>query len=812
MKSVRSVLSVLFLLAATASAQLPTSDLLTISPPSARAGSTLEVTVSGTNLDDLSGLRFTDPRIQTRPILKPAEELVPQQLPIGNRFEITIPADLPPAIYEVRTVGHFGLSTARPFMVVGQDSVEIAEEGDHSTREKAMELPLETAVSGRIDAKAIDWYRFPAKKDQRLLIRLWAERLDSKMEGQLLIYDGQGREIDRSQPVEGRDPIADFSSPADGEYFLAVSDVLYRGDANHFYRLQISESPHIDFVFPPAGEPGKKSKFTIFGRNLPGGSLDASASIDGKPLESVEVEIELPAEAPAPVVFSSLEPTRAALRGIDYELENSNAVRVGFATAPVVIEDPKAENQTLNIPCEVAGRFDITRDLDTFRFKGQKDKTYWIEVISDQMKSPADPFVFIEKITGDTLTKVAENDQRTTYFSVDNLEATNLDSNDAALSFTADEDSDYQVTIVNLYGGGGAGHLYRLAVREAKPDFDLYALYERPLADGRAGWPATPVLRKGGTVAVRIVAPRRDGFEGEITVTASGLPAGITAYPVVMSGKVDQGFLIFSAAADAAQWAGPIQITAKSTVNGAEVTRQARSTALVWGIVFADSFRVRTKLDMETVLSVCATDTAPASIEPADDKVWTVEIGQKLELPIKAANIGACKGNLTIQPEGLFGMLRSPPTVNLAEDAADAVLSIDFTKNGNYELEPGTYQFTLQGTGVAAYEHNPPAATRAAAEQKRLEELIPTLAAEITEAKAALTEAQAAPDEARKNAATAALAAAEAKSKRAEALKTEAEKLAKATADKAKPTDTKFAIYSKPITVVVTPKAEEKKP
>ena len=152
----KSALSVLFLVAATASAQLPTSDLLTISPPSAKAGSTVEVAVTGTNLDDLTGLRFTDSRIQAMPILKSAEELVPQQLPVGNRFEVTIPADLPPAIYEVRTVGHFGLSTARPFMVVSQDSVEIAEEGDHSSREKAMELPIETAISGRIDAKTIN--------------------------------------------------------------------------------------------------------------------------------------------------------------------------------------------------------------------------------------------------------------------------------------------------------------------------------------------------------------------------------------------------------------------------------------------------------------------------------------------------------------------------------------------------------------------------------------------------------------------------------------------------------------------------------
>ncbi|MFT5465496.1 MAG: hypothetical protein ACI8UO_000591 [Verrucomicrobiales bacterium] len=827
----KTAFSLLFFLVSIASAQLPTTDLQSISPRVAKAGKTIEVTVAGVNLEDPTALHFSDSRIQAKPVLKPAEDLVPDPPAIPNRFEITVPADVPPAIYEVRTVGRFGLSTPRPFMVVAADSIEVTEDGDHSTRDTAAELPIGTALIGRIDSKAIDWYRFTAKKDQQLLIRLWAERLDSKMNGQLRIYDSSGREIDHGRPTFGRDPLADFAAPADGDYFLALSDVLYRGDANHFYRLQISETPHIDFVFPPAGEPGKKSKFTVFGRSLPGGSLDSGLMIDGKPLESIEVEIDIPAEAQAPVEFSSLKPTQAALRGIDYKLADSNAVRIGFATAPVIVEEKDAANQTVALPCEIAGRFDEIRDFDTFSFKGSKDKTYWIEVISDQLRAPTDPTIFVEKLGGEEITKVAENDQRTTYFSVDNLDATNVDSSDCALSFTADEDADFQVTIVNHFGGGGPDQLYRLAIREAKPDFDLYALYERPLADGRNGWPSTPVLRKNGSIAIRIVAPRRDGFDGEITVTAEDLPQGITAYPLVMNKKTDQGFLVFSATADAETWAGPIQITGKA----AQLTRQARSTSLVWGIVFADAFRVRTKLDLETVLSVSGEDNSPSKLEPTEDKPLTVEIGAKLEIPIKVEDFGERKGNLTVQPEGLFGMLRSPPTVNIAADATEGMLVIDFTKNGNYELEPGVYQFTLQGTGVVSFAHNPEAAERATAESKRLEELTPQVSTELSQAKIAATTAKTALDTAQRNVAavaedkkqemetvaaaaqakfdetTKATAAAEAKLKRLEQLKTEAEKITKAAQDKAQPKDTKFAIYSKPLTVTVTPKAEEAK-
>ncbi|MEM7011435.1 MAG: PPC domain-containing protein [Verrucomicrobiota bacterium] len=815
-------------------AQLPTTDLHSINPRVAKAGETVSVTLSGSNLDGVTALHFTEPRIQAKPVLKAVEELVPNPKPVPSQFEITVPKDVPPGIYEVRTVGHFGLSTARPFVVAAKDSIELQEEGDHSTQEKALDLPIDATMNAKIDARAIDWYRFEAQKDERLLIRVWAEQLDSKMNAQLKIYNEAGLEIGRSYLSEGRDPLADFSAPEGGTYFLAVSDVLYRGDTNHFYRLQISKGPHLDFVHPPVAEPGTRAKFTIYGRNLPGGSLDSNVRKNGHPLETVEVEIDVPAEISAPVVFSGAKPTQAAARGFDYKLGDSNPVRIGFATAPTVSEDAAADVQIVELPCEIMGRFDEPSDMDVFRFEGVKDKTYWIDVVSDRLKAPTDAFVFVEKVGVEETMKIGENDQKRTYFSVDNLDATNVDANDPGMSFTADEDAEYQVTLINHYGGGGADHMYRLAIREAVPDFELFALYERPLANGRAGWPSTPVLRKGGTVAVRIVAPRQDGFDGEIAVSATSLPPGVTVHPLKMHGRVDEGFLVFEAADDAAVWTGTIQIVGKAIVGDAEVARQARSTSLVWGVVFADAFRVRTKLDLETVLSVCD-EVMPAKLAPAEDKPYTVEIGQKLQIPIKAEILADRKGNLTVQPHKLFGMIRNPPTVNLAGDATEGTLEINFTKNGNYDLEPGTYQFSLLGTGVSPYEHFAPGTELAAAELKRLEELVPVVAKELADANAAKAQKQAALDEAKKNAAAASpeakpdlekrvaeaqvlldeaikdSAAAEAKYKRAEQLKTEATNAAKSAADKAKAKDTKFAVYSKPITVTVTPKPEPKK-
>jgi hypothetical protein len=816
-------------------AQLPISDLQTISPRAAKAGTTVEVTIAGVNVESATSLHFTDKRIKVSPKLNAVEELVPQPFAVPYRFNVKIPTNVPPGIYEIRALGHLGLSTARPFVVAAQDSEELIVGKDHTSRDKAIELPIGTFVNAQLNTRTAHWYWFDGRKGRRLLVRFWGERIDAKIDGQLSIYDSNGRELARKKFSQNRDPLADFTAPVDGQYFLRVADLLYRGGSRQFYRLQISEPPHIDFVFPPTGQPGKTTRFTVYGRNLPGGR-PSDLRIDGLTLEEVDVEVALPYEPRAPIVFSGARPRQAALRGFDYQLAGSAPYRIGYATAPVVIEKPDTTNQVVTIPTEIAGRFDQTRDHDTFQFRAAKGKTYWLDVTSDQLSAPTDTVLIVEKLNESRApTKVAENDDRPSYFSRDNLDATDLDTTDSLLSFTADADADYRVSIFNRFAAGGSEHLYRLAIRQATPDFDLFSLYERPLANGRAGWPASPILRRGGTIALRIVAPRQDEFDGEITVTASGLPEGVTVHPLKMSGQVDQGVLIFTAATNAASWAGPIKVTGTAKVGDVKISRLARSTSLVWGMVFADAHRVRSKLDLETVLSVCAEDTTPVSLQPKDGKTdWTVELGQSLQIPVQAANLVQRKGNLTVQPEGLFGLYRSPPTVNLASDATEGTLTIKFTKTGNFAVEPGTYQFALQGTGVAPYSYHPKAEAAALAEQKRITDLQTDLSARLSKAKAAEAEAKKSLDEITRNEAAAtgddrapltlrltkakqihtdtkaAVIALEVKFKRAAQLKTAADKRVTAAAAKAKTKSEKFAVYSMPLTVTVTAKPEKK--
>jgi len=174
---------------------MPYSDLLTVSPALVKAGDTVEVTVAGKDLEALTGLRFSNSKITAAPVVTPADDFFPSPRPVEGKFTVTVPADVPPGVYEVRTVGFLGLSTARPFVVFPSGSAESLEQGDHSTPETALPLAAGAGALGTLDAGKFDWYRFEAKKGERFFLEVNAERLDAKGDVLLAVADAAGSEL-----------------------------------------------------------------------------------------------------------------------------------------------------------------------------------------------------------------------------------------------------------------------------------------------------------------------------------------------------------------------------------------------------------------------------------------------------------------------------------------------------------------------------------------------------------------------------------------------------------------------------------------
>ena len=130
----RLVIAVWLTVLAAANAELPQPQLTSLFPCGGKAGESVAVKLSGTDLEG-AALRFTHPGITSQADAKDPKKQV-----------ITIAKDVPSGRYDVRVAGTAGLSNPRVFQV-GTLS-EILESDKHGTRETAMDVPVPSVVNG----------------------------------------------------------------------------------------------------------------------------------------------------------------------------------------------------------------------------------------------------------------------------------------------------------------------------------------------------------------------------------------------------------------------------------------------------------------------------------------------------------------------------------------------------------------------------------------------------------------------------------------------------------------------------------------
>jgi len=101
--------------------------------------------------------------------------------------------------------------------------------------------PLPLAFNGIISEKGdVDIFKFHAKKGEGFDVAVYARRLRSPLDPVLSIYDGKGNRIAQNDDSGGIDSYLRWSAPADGEFFVGVTDQLSRGGPLFTYRVEIT--------------------------------------------------------------------------------------------------------------------------------------------------------------------------------------------------------------------------------------------------------------------------------------------------------------------------------------------------------------------------------------------------------------------------------------------------------------------------------------------------------------------------------------------------------------------------------------------
>ncbi|MEO8351163.1 MAG: PPC domain-containing protein, partial [Chthoniobacteraceae bacterium] len=230
-------MTMVFLFASQAVAQLPFARIDSVYPPSGQIGTEIEVTLTGPELVESTALLFDTDKITATKIE-------------AKKFRVTLGADCPPGLHDVRAIGPTGIST--PAIFVAGDTPEALDSADNHSRAKAQDITPPCAVAGVFDSETLDIYRFPAQAGQALAITCLAQLIDSPANPTIVVRDPAGREIARALNTHDRDAALEFTPAADGAYFVEVFDHLFAGSPQHIYRLSVADASRSNYPLPRA--------------------------------------------------------------------------------------------------------------------------------------------------------------------------------------------------------------------------------------------------------------------------------------------------------------------------------------------------------------------------------------------------------------------------------------------------------------------------------------------------------------------------------------------------------------------------------
>jgi hypothetical protein len=692
--------------------QLPSPRLAAVFPAGAKAGTTVDVVISGADLEEAARLISSHPGIRFARVTDRYWRNVNWYVP--NTFRITVDASVPVGAHELRAVGKWGVSNPRIF-VVG-DQAEAVEREPNNDVPQAQRIDMGTTVNGIINPNIdVDYYVFAGRKGQRVVVSCLASSIDSRLEPLLQIRDTSNRLLGSNRGYSGRNAVLDLVLPADGDYTIRVVEHTHlTGGVEHVYRLSVGLTPWIDAVYPPVIPLDKPSTVTLLGRNLPNGQLDPSTAGTNALLDRLTFPVTPPSDPQARLsaAFGQVSFSESAvIDGAHLQVKNaagvSNPIPVTFAAGPVVLDNDANDNpdkaQPIALPCDLAGRIERRRDRDWYAFTAKANEVFVFEGFAGRLGSPADVLLEIYRVDPKTnaRTLAAEGDDQADTTSPLRFPTR---TDDPLVRFVAPADGPYLLHVTSRDSDLNAGprHIYHIAIRKEQPDFRLVVM------DRVEYNPSAINLWRGGGDVLEVLCYRRDGFVGEVTLTVEGLPKGVTCVPQVLGPNVRVSTLVFVAAADAPEWLGEIKIKGVATIDGKPAVREARPACMVLPV--QQGIPSLSRLTRSVFLSV-REQQSPFSLK-TDVSELAVPVGGtavfKVKAEGKAPEVKAAIALVAVS-------LPTPPNQNpppqgqnltpIAAGAAEIEIKLPVPNN----IPPGVYNLTVRGSTQIPFNKDPKA-------------------------------------------------------------------------------------------------------
>ncbi|MGE0758074.1 MAG: hypothetical protein AB7O38_13680 [Pirellulaceae bacterium] len=492
-------------------------------PAGVQPGQTTEVTFHGTKLDGELRVWSSFPaNFEWAPVEAGKKDVT------SRSCKVTVPSE---------PVGVGGLVVANAegnsevLLCLVDDLPSLAEATDNQTLEKGQAVTLPVAIDGESNGALSDFFRFSAKKDQRISVEVVATRLGQPLDAVVRLLNAKGDELLLADDdlSYGADSRFAYTIPADGDYVLEIRDNQFRAKAR--YRLRVGDFPLVSAPHPLGGRAGSTMRFQFTG-----------------PL----------ADTAIPVFLRVPDVTTAGQLAIAAKFpggKSSAMATIVTSSLPDLVEvepnNDRAAATVTSLPCALNGTLDQPADGDYYEFAATKGQSFQFRAISRSMGSPTYVDMRVLDAEGKQLAESPIND-----------------TDEATLAFTFPADGMYQLMVTDLLGRGGPEYGYRV---EAEPNLG-FSLNLKHDNNARTRF---LLPRNGGSCSLTFQVARR-GFEGPIQLRLEGAPAGyVLVNPQVPEkAKEHRVFLVVPDQAQAGELVA-FRIAGSATAQGQELSATA---------------------------------------------------------------------------------------------------------------------------------------------------------------------------------------------------------------------------------------------
>lgn len=473
-------------------------------PSGGQVGTTVEIEAGGLNINKATKVLFSHEGISAE--IEPIKESTSAkrkrrrlndqsspQLADRVKLRITIAADVPCGMYDLRLQGVSGVSNMLPFEVASYPN--FVENNRASQRNPNRVTALPAVLCGYVTPGGVDYFNFEGEKGQtivatvkaRQMVPYIADAVPGWFQPVLKIVDSEGREVAYSDDYHHNvDPVIITTLPKNDNYTVIIHDAIYRGREDFNYRIHLGVIPFVTGRYPAYGTVGKSVKQQLEGVNL------------GTTTAKVKVK-------------------KAGYNSLTFTNDIGTSDAVSFYALPKGvkhIQTPK-EGAVLNVESAISDSLTSAAKVKRYIINAQMREPIIVELIGRRNGSRIDAVMRLKDCYGKVVAKKDDTE--------DPLQGMMTFHADPVLKYTPKRNGVLILEVEDLYQGYGADYHYLLWRHRQMPTFNAFVA------------PANITVPAGGTATFRVDITGKVKRPANLIV--EGLPAGFTTSSLNIRGS-----------------------------------------------------------------------------------------------------------------------------------------------------------------------------------------------------------------------------------------------------------------------------------